>query len=893
MASFLPMPNITNLVAPERPEGRASHLEQGFVIGWVPGEITSLDDPEKIGRVKVRCDLIHQDTDLPNANDGWVWVLEEFVANATPGGTHRLLKIGAQVALLPMLGDPRQMILLGCIPSRIDQPHPELDRSKEIHGVATPGQVFDMKNDADASRIQAYPNGVLQTISATGDITNQTAEHARTQLSADGTARIENDKSFTMMTPDGAVKQKSKDGAETTLTADGKVEVKSATESKLTLDGKQSKMEGPLSDLSQTVNKVKSLLAGNLGTGQQIIKELNAYAAGIVPTGTIDRFLIDVDSGLTRLQKGLGENYGAGMDALKQLKGFSPKELGEAIAPQIEKMVESGIAKAVPQLQEIIGAAGTVTEILEGAQKLFPELKRGTAELETLLKGLAHDPAMQLQAILANVAEDGFSAIANVAGLDLHLHLDKLLATIDKSVPEPTAPPGTPAYKVQQQTNLKTYLAELKESLPPTMKEGLSDVALLAIAKPDTLPPAISATELAKLDQSLIASPIGLTSSNTLDSLFAASPTAPTGADPISLTPNPSLDSLLAPATPSAPISPPTPPIIPADTIASLTGTEKVENLVGIAAANSTQKAEEQLKPAKDLVESIERLRALGRALKNVSRGADFAKALKDLKGTPFGKLVNLEHEKLFDHAAKEVLPKAIALLEKELAPILQKALAMINQLINMIPKQQQGAVVSALQQVATIIADPAKKGGIAEFSRTKAEILGPKNGTAPRTSVFAGQKAAGLASEFGKMALGSDGGAMSTLGNLAMRSLQPDGASAGVLMDKAGASLSSFFPTDKATNHDAKPADWGNPSASIGASGQSAIMQANAPQGTVLNQIAVKPEGIFMNEVNVKVLIDLIPQLATLAAQVATLSDRLAALETAPPPSPATPTTP
>jgi uncharacterized protein involved in type VI secretion and phage assembly len=215
------MPSLSRIFTPERPEGLATHLEEGFIIGWVPGEITSIDDPEKLGRIRVRCDLIQQDTDLPNANDGWVWVLEEFVANAVPGGTHRLLKVGTQVALLPMMGDPRQMILLGCIPSRIDRPWPEMDRSKEVYGSATPGQVFEIKNDAEASQLNAFPHGVLQHVSGKGDIMQQTAENARLQLLHDGTSRIENDKAFTTHTPDGTVVQRNAEGAQSILRAGG------------------------------------------------------------------------------------------------------------------------------------------------------------------------------------------------------------------------------------------------------------------------------------------------------------------------------------------------------------------------------------------------------------------------------------------------------------------------------------------------------------------------------------------------------------------------------------------------------------------------------------------------------------------------------------------------
>lgn len=870
------MATISTVFTPERPEGRASHQEQGFIMGWIPGEISSLDDPEKIGRVKVRCDIIEQDTDLPNSTDGWCWVMEEFVNNAVQGGTHRLLKVGAQVALLPMFGDPRQMLLLGCIPSRVDRPHPELDRSKETYGTATAGNVFHMKNDANSSEVQSFPTGVTKTVSPDGSITQQTAEHARMQLNKDGTARIENDKSFTMMTPDGAVQQKSKEGATTTLTADGKVEIKSNTESKLTLDGKKGQMEGPLSDLSQTANLVKSLLAGNLGEAQQLLQLANALTGMITPSGQNESFLIEIDKALTKLKNGLGDNFGKGMEALSKLKGFSPKELGEAIAPQLEGFMESGLGKLAPQLKDAIAQASNVAEILDKVKDLLPP---GTLPLEidkvqAILTGLKHDPEMQLQALLEAVAPDDFRSFQNIMGLDLHLYIDLLVATLDENIPEPKAPPGSKEAIAEHEKNVTTQMSKLRDTMPTLINGNLDDATVRSLVDPKSVAPA------AKLE------PLNL------------SLTQPVGSAPVTApakTPEPLNISLTQPVG-SAPTTPLIDPLATPNlaTVAEVaqelkTPNDKIEFIVGKVGTNLTAKSEEKLKPAKDLVESIELLRALGRALKLTHQGADFAKALENLLGTPFGKLVNMKSENLFDHAVKEVLPKAIAQLQKELAPLLKQALEMLNKLLNAIPNQLQGAIVKTMQQGAEIWADPAKKGGQAIIGKNASQLLGPKLSGEKRTEVFAGKKDVGIASAMGKMALGSDGGIFSTAGTMGMRALQDGGASAGLIMGKDGAALSAFFPTNKPGTHNDKPADWGQPSAKMQANEQGVQMQALTPKGAVQNEVNVSSDGIFLkgqnlffNQVNLQTLLDLPPQLVVLVSQLSGLGNRVTALEAA-----------
>ena len=63
------MVSLEKLSRPEFIEGRSSELMEGKIMGGIPAEITSLDDPEKIGRIQVCCSLIDDTKNLPNGDD--------------------------------------------------------------------------------------------------------------------------------------------------------------------------------------------------------------------------------------------------------------------------------------------------------------------------------------------------------------------------------------------------------------------------------------------------------------------------------------------------------------------------------------------------------------------------------------------------------------------------------------------------------------------------------------------------------------------------------------------------------------------------------------------------------------------------------------------------------
>ena len=237
------MSKLNRLLQPGKAESAFSHLEENIFLP-LPGRITSIADPEKIGRVRVCCPLIDPNNDLPNNQDGWIGFLERRTLNAAAGGEHTLLEVGTLVLILPIGGDITNSIILGCLPNREDPPHPETDRSKGTYGSVTSGQVFEINNDTESSQLKLWPNGVIKSVSSKGDVTHQTEAGARTQITHDGNLRMENQYAFSAITKTGTVTQKSANGALLNLHEDGTVDITNSNKANIRLDGTQAKMVG-------------------------------------------------------------------------------------------------------------------------------------------------------------------------------------------------------------------------------------------------------------------------------------------------------------------------------------------------------------------------------------------------------------------------------------------------------------------------------------------------------------------------------------------------------------------------------------------------------------------------------------------------------------------------
>ena len=417
------MVSLEKFARPDFIEGRFTDLNEGRIMGGIPAEITSLDDPEKIGRIQVCCPLIDANANLPNGEDGWVHAIELFTNNATPGGDHRLLHVGSQVILLPILGHPNQMILLGCIPNRVDRPSPEVDRSQGLYGHHTQNGVYKIRNDKEQSEINVFPHGVTQHVSATGDITQQTKEGARVQLKSDGTVRNENPKSSTTLSPDGTVETRNAAAGTSVLNKEGNWEIKSKNQASLKLNDGDAVMEGPTSKLSSLVSGLKGKLAGSLGQGESLVRKIQGLADS-VGTMNIEQLLLELPEAIASVEE-IIKSFPEALKTIEDLQKYPVAELGDSLMGQAQHFLDTNLGKLIPEIKQLVSGPGSIED---KANSLLPLLGEAVSkvDLNQILTSMDGMPDIQTQAIASLVVPGGFESAKNIFGLNLESTLVEL-----------------------------------------------------------------------------------------------------------------------------------------------------------------------------------------------------------------------------------------------------------------------------------------------------------------------------------------------------------------------------------------------------------------------------------------------------------------------------------
>ena len=421
------MASFDRVTRPTLPEARATHLEEGFVFGAIPCEIVDLNDPEKLGRIRVTSKLFSENQSLPNSNDGWAWVVEDFTEGNTTGGAHRMLRVGAQVICLAMLGDVNNLFLIGCIPSRQEPPHPALDRHNEIYGSATQNGVITAKNDANQSRVDAYPHGVTQLVDGAGNITQTTANSATLNLREDGTASVQNPQSYTTHSPEGEVTQGNQAGAKQTIDPKGQIDLTSAAKSTLKLDEVVGRIEGPLDEISQLLQKAKGLI----GSIAPALGQFNQFAKGIglpEPNEFIGQDFKELRNQLQGLTGKLGKLPEA-IEVFGKIASANPLTVGQLLGPQLDEIapVQSliPIARQVFESQDPITAVTQLLPQLPAAMRsqLTPEV---TERIVADAIALRQQPDRQTEALIGAALGDRFGDVQNVFGSGLGENLAKI-----------------------------------------------------------------------------------------------------------------------------------------------------------------------------------------------------------------------------------------------------------------------------------------------------------------------------------------------------------------------------------------------------------------------------------------------------------------------------------
>lgn len=421
------MASFDRITRPTLPEGRATHLEEGFVFGGIPCEIIDLNDPEKLGRVRVTSKLFSETQALPNSNDGWAWVGERFTEGNTTGGSHRLLRRGAQVICLAMLGDINNLYVLDCVHSRQEPPHPSLDRENEIYGSATQNGVITAKNDANQSRVDAYPHGVTQLVDGAGNITHTTANSATMSLRQDGTASIQNPQSYTTHSPEGEVTQGNQAGAKQTIDPKGQIDLTSAAKSTLKLDEVVGRIEGPLDEISQLLQKAKGLI----GSIAPALGQFNQFAKGIglpEPNEFISQDFKQLRNQLQELTGKLGKLPEA-IEVFGKIASANPLIVGQLLGPQLDTIAP--VQSLIPVARQVFESKDPITAVTQ----LLPQLPAAmrsqlTPEVTERIMAdaiaLRQQPDRQTEALISAAMGDRFGDVQNVFGSGLGENLAKI-----------------------------------------------------------------------------------------------------------------------------------------------------------------------------------------------------------------------------------------------------------------------------------------------------------------------------------------------------------------------------------------------------------------------------------------------------------------------------------
>jgi|GEM_PF-2979695 hypothetical protein len=819
------MVSLEKFVRPDFAEGRFTDLNEGRIMGGIPAEITSLDDPEKIGRIQVCCPLIDDTANLPNGEDGWVHVIELFTNNATPGGDHRLLHLGSQVILLPILGHPNQMILLGCIPNRVDRPSPEVNRAEGLYGHQTQNGIFKIRNDKEQSEINAFPHGVTQHISGAGDITQQTKEGAKMQLKADGTVRNENPKSSTTLAPDGSVETRNAASGTSVLTKDGNWEIKSKNQASLKLNAGDAVMEGPKSQLSSLVSDLKQKLAGPLGQGESLVRQIEGLKDSI-GTMSVDNLLVQLPQAIASVNE-IIKSFPDALDTLNELKKFSVEELGDSLMGQANHFLDKGIGNIIPVIQKVLSSPGSIEDKVN---ELVLNLgyTGSKQDLQRTLSSLDGMPDIQTQAVVSLVAPGGFEASQNIFGLGLESSLAKLDLHLNSTRPvlelnqEFTTSSSSDQVQGLSSTNQDLNLAKVSEMLT---KLGIDKTNL----------------DLAAI----------------LDPSFSFTPSRQTNPNSL-VTENRDIKQFL-----NQLIEREIPSLLPAQ-LKDLFSKGDVTNLVQLALTGGNPMGmllgQSASKLVGDLAPTLLQGVGLGSAIAPVQK---ILSSLQSGKLDGVGEIINdiipgLDLDKVLSggvqSVVENVLPDVLGGLTGKLGGLFGGGKKKANFAFNSLDGSAKGGVVRASKDKVEVVADSALPTAKMVVTKAKASLVA-QTGLA---EVFAGGATAGLSTPFGSFGFGPDGGDLFSKGAMAMRIAQELGKSAGLMLHpKSGVSLASFADKKKTAE---VTIDEGNIYIFSYGSGHDGI--------------AVTPDGVYLEGCHIRSLVNRLSSLESSFANLSIQSD-------------------
>lgn len=413
---------------------RHSTEGQNKVSGWLPGIVMDLNDPKKLGRVKVKCPLIDNDNPLPNNEDGWVQLLNRSSGAGSPGGTNELIQVGDQIVLLSMMGDVRQCIGIGVLHSFQDPPSPHFDRPNGVYGSHSKNGDLEIKDEQNRRSIRTL-NGNTEIIDERGR-TIESPEGAKVVVGARGNIHLENKTGTIGLSPAGDI---TINNGKASLGFDPQGEVtisnKNTPAIKFTefgtyISGQKDRIARNLelvSSLSKATFSQLPVFSSRLESLADYLTNDLDYAERLEVIYQIDLLFETIIPGLQKIAEAASP--------LQELADSDAVDIGIKVVGQIDTFKAHGLDKIAKKYQAGISEEQIVRLEREMFDLLSEEAlnKIDFAQLSDRLRGLQHDPNAQLRAILESVVP--FGQIDAVIGNQLHKNIARL-ETFKRSIDE-------------------------------------------------------------------------------------------------------------------------------------------------------------------------------------------------------------------------------------------------------------------------------------------------------------------------------------------------------------------------------------------------------------------------------------------------------------------------
>ncbi len=696
-------------------------------MGWMPGTVVDVNDPEKIGRARVKCDLLSETAYLPNEDDGWIPVMEQFTANGVPGGSHSPLGLGSLVVLSPMFGDPTRLIIMGCLHNRVDRPHPDFDRSHGVTGSASAGGTIEINNDKDGSYFKTFASKAVQSVSGDGSILQESPGKARVHLMKDGAASIENDNASFTASPEGNLNARSLGGAAINLNKDGTLTIACAEKSQLSLNSKNAHLEGPLRRHSRLLSEARGFLSADLDQGVKLLKQLEKLTDGFESGafGT-SHYIYEANAVLRRLRDGVAVNLPKGIGILQELKTAPAVDLGESLDGQLREalrieldkivnIAEKSVAKDKPGSAIVGTALGMIPKDLKKLLALLDaeEKKALFARLDAIvptLDALRYDVVLQKEALIAEIVPNGWHSIDAIVRMRLQ---DKIKGMEDTINPKPER---LEKFTIKEE---KEWWDELPERVEGAIGQ-LGEYSEFAKGN-------MGVYQLHKGDETLTEQAVSRVFSNQ-DLKAAKFLTKEQLADKDREAKQieedkKNVDKLVAGESP----------------LSILFG-EVTQGLI-----EKTEKTLSAVLKGQKSIKGIAPLEALAFLLLR-----DDVLFNKDILVEPLKEVakhfaITNSSDDILQNAVEKVLPKSCKELAQKLIPILESAIDDYSKLLRAIPDEPKGARITARETYVQMESNRGEKGAIARIGKEGAQIMGPEFAPNLRVSMFADKAGGGM----------------------------------------------------------------------------------------------------------------------------------------------------